>query len=136
MLMPRRSGGVAWPGAERRRPPSQISPASGARKPAISRRVVVLPHPDGPRSARSSPWRISSVRSRTAATFSPYRLVSAASRTTAISGASDLEEPPAEEPLRDGDQGEGEPQQQDPEGGHRLPEAFLVERVDDDGDDP
>ena len=40
--------------------PNQISPAVGISSPAISRSNVVLPEPDGPSSARSSPERISS----------------------------------------------------------------------------
>src|SRR5262245_39319011 len=121
MLIPRRSGGTAFPADEHRRSPTHISPASGVRKPAMRGKVVGLPQPDGPRRERSSPWRISSVRSRTAATSSPYRLVSACRRTPAMP-ASGLEEAATEEPLRHGDESEREPEQEDPERGHRFPE--------------
>src|SRR5262249_39991778 len=40
--------------------PNQISPAVGISRPAISLSKVVLPEPEGPSSARSSPERISS----------------------------------------------------------------------------
>src|SRR5512136_654144 len=55
-------------------PPSRISPAVGATKPAIMRSVVVLPHPDGPSSTTSSPWGMSRSTSATA-WESPYVLV-------------------------------------------------------------
>src|SRR5262249_617756 len=85
MLMPRRSGGTAAPGPDRRWGPTQISPASGSRNPATRRSVVVLPHPDGPRSDTTSPWRTSRVRSRTAATSAPNRLLRPFRTTSAIS---------------------------------------------------
>src|SRR5262245_46689663 len=56
------------------RSPMRIEPPVGGSKPAIMRRVVVLPQPDGPRSAMSSPsaiWR----SSWSTATTSPNRLV-------------------------------------------------------------
>src|SRR5262249_13172641 len=37
-----------------------MRPSSGVSKPATSRRVVVLPHPDGPSSAKNSPAPMSS----------------------------------------------------------------------------
>src|SRR5262245_46910099 len=54
--------------------PKWISPPSGSSKPAMVRRVVVFPHPEGPSSAISSPSRTSRCRSSTAAT-PPKRLV-------------------------------------------------------------
>src|SRR5882724_4394356 len=72
--MRRRSGGITLPGADSTRSPTRISPASGAMKPATSRRVVVLPQPEGPRSATSSPGRTVRSSPDTAAT-SPKRLV-------------------------------------------------------------
>ena len=38
-------------------PPNRTVPAVGASKPAISRSVVVFPHPDGPTSVKNSPSR-------------------------------------------------------------------------------
>src|SRR3977135_3592864 len=49
-------------------PPIHTRPASGSWKPAIMRRVVVLPHPEGPRRVSSSPGRTSRLTSRTAYT--------------------------------------------------------------------
>src|SRR6266536_663394 len=56
------------------RSPIRIEPAVGGSKPAIMRRVVVLPQPDGPRSAMSSPSAIRRERASTART-SPNRFV-------------------------------------------------------------
>src|SRR5579859_3280800 len=39
-------------------PPMRISPAVGCSRPAIIRRRVVLPEPDGPRKTRNSPSRV------------------------------------------------------------------------------
>src|SRR5215213_5032695 len=71
--MLRRSGGSLKPAAERVRPPTLISPASGGMNPAINRSVVVLPQPDGPsrhtrlpRSTAKSMWSTTVRR--------PYRL--------------------------------------------------------------
>src|SRR5262245_9939695 len=72
--MRRRSGGTTVAGEERQRSPTQISPASGDRNPATSRSVVVLPQPEGPSNATSSPALTSSERFWTAPTW-PYRLV-------------------------------------------------------------
>jgi hypothetical protein len=36
-------------------PSSRMRPAVGSSNPAISRSVVVLPHPDGPSSEKNSP---------------------------------------------------------------------------------
>jgi len=66
--MRRRSGGTTAAGEDRQRSPTQISPASGARNPATRRKVVVLPQPEGPSSATSSPGFTSSERPSTAAT--------------------------------------------------------------------
>src|SRR4029450_1755812 len=49
MLMFRRSGGTTELGEETVLPPTRIAPASGSRNPAIIRKVVVLPQPEGPR---------------------------------------------------------------------------------------
>jgi hypothetical protein len=46
--------------------PKEIDPAVGSSSPAIMRRVVVFPHPDGPRSAKKEPSGIVSDKSFTA----------------------------------------------------------------------
>ncbi len=53
MLVSRRLGGSR----PIDRPPIRMSPASTVSKPPITRRVVVLPQPDGPRSEKNSPAR-------------------------------------------------------------------------------
>src|SRR5437763_11750242 len=81
--MRRRSGGRLRPGSDTVRPPTRIVPWSGSMKPATSRKVVVLPQPDGPRRHTKEPCAIVSVRPSSAAA-SPKRLVSDSSSTTAI----------------------------------------------------
>src|SRR2546425_939665 len=68
MPMPRRSGGTTPAGVERVADPTRIAPSSGAMKPAIRRRSVVLPQPLGPSSVTNSRSRISRLRSATAVT--------------------------------------------------------------------
>src|ERR1700680_414334 len=53
--MLRRSGGTTDRGEEITLPLTRISPASGSRNPAMSRNVVVLPHPEGPSRQMNSP---------------------------------------------------------------------------------
>ena len=48
MPMSRRSGGTKPPGGDDDASPSSIVPASGRSRPAMQRRVVVLPQPRGP----------------------------------------------------------------------------------------
>src|SRR5258706_7950566 len=48
------------------RPSSVIDPAVGVSKPAIIRRVVVLPQPDGPRKLTNSPRSVARLKSSTA----------------------------------------------------------------------
>src|SRR6516225_6659170 len=62
-------------------PPIKISPSSGCSKPAINRKDVVLPQPDGPRSDRNSPLRTFKVTALTAVS-EPNRLVTARSSTS------------------------------------------------------
>ena len=59
--MLRCSGGTTAPGREMTRSPTRISPASGAMNPAISRSVVVLPHPEGPSNETNSPGSMRTV---------------------------------------------------------------------------
>ncbi len=48
------------------RPPMESSPAEISSSPAIMRKVVDLPHPDGPTITRNSPSSIFRLRSVTA----------------------------------------------------------------------
>src|SRR5438034_2301526 len=61
-------------------PSSRMRPASGCSKPATSRRVVVLPQPDGPSRQKNSPPGTSRSIPSTATT-SPNRLTSPTSWT-------------------------------------------------------
>src|SRR5215467_7604866 len=60
-------------------PPISTSPSVGCSKPAIRRRDVVLPQPDGPRNEWNDPRRIAKLTWSTAAT-SPNRLVTLTKR--------------------------------------------------------
>jgi hypothetical protein len=57
--MPRARGGRSVTS----RPPTRSRPAVGRTNPAIARKAVVLPEPDGPISAMISPGRTASVKS-------------------------------------------------------------------------
>ena len=63
------------------RSPRKIFPSVGSSKPPIIRSVVVLPHPDGPRSAKNEPRGISSEIPSTARTSS-NALTTSTSRTS------------------------------------------------------
>src|SRR5947208_753924 len=65
------------------RPPTTMRPWSGVSKPAMSRSVVVLPHPDGPNSAKNSPARMSSDTASTALTVPAKHLQTASRRIEA-----------------------------------------------------
>src|SRR5712692_2161401 len=82
--MPRCSGGKVFADDEISLPPTRISPPSGAMKPAIKRKVVVLPHPDGPSRHTKRPWSIIKLTLSTTVN-APYFLVSPRSSTDAIS---------------------------------------------------
>src|SRR6476660_9866902 len=80
--MLRRSGGKVFAGDETNLSPTRISPALGSMNPAISRKVVVLPHPDGPSRQTRWPCSMVSDMSSTTATV-PYRLVKSRNSTDA-----------------------------------------------------
>ena len=64
MLTSRSQGGTPRIGIEK----SSMLPASGCSKPAISRRHVVFPEPDGPSIEKNSPSRMSRSMPSTAVT--------------------------------------------------------------------
>ena len=66
--MRRFSGGTTPDGDEITSPSISMVPALGGMKPAIMRKVVVLPQPDGPSSDTNSPDCSSSEKSVTAST--------------------------------------------------------------------
>src|SRR4026207_2095269 len=78
--MLRFSGGSEEPGDETTRPSIAMVPSLGARKPAIMRRVVVLPQPDGPSSETNSPGGGIRLRRSTAVTAPKRRLTSVSTR--------------------------------------------------------
>src|ERR1700737_1976255 len=65
-------------------PFKRISPSVGSSKPAISRNVVVFPQPDGPSSAKNSPFSILSETPLTAAWVAKCFETSRSSRTAFI----------------------------------------------------
>src|SRR6056297_2052005 len=74
-----------------RLPPIRISPSLGSRSPAIMRRFVVLPQPDGPSSVTNAPSGISSVVRCTAVKL-PKRLTMSC-RVTALIAVSYVARP-------------------------------------------
>src|SRR5882672_4669931 len=70
-------------------PAIHISPASGSSRPAISRSVVVLPHPLAPSSATVSPSTTSS-ETRSTTARGPNRFVTSRSRRKASGIVCDL----------------------------------------------
>src|SRR4051812_47045709 len=64
----------------------ETSPAVGCSNPAISRRQVGLPEPDGPSMAKNSPSAISKLTSSTARTVPKWRLTRS-NRTAGIVSA-------------------------------------------------
>src|SRR5512138_2381728 len=88
MAMPRARGGRSVTTL----PPMSTSPAVGSSSPAIIRRSVDFPEPDGPRNTRNSPSRVTRSTSLTAPSSPPLKiLVSPRVSTTATS--------PPEDPL-------------------------------------
>src|SRR5215472_15037780 len=75
--MGRFSGGVPT----RSRPSRKMAPASGRSKPAIIRRSVVLPHPDGPSRVKNSPASMAMLTLSTAFSAPKRRVTSLISRS-------------------------------------------------------
>src|SRR5512144_1703944 len=129
--MRRRSGGTTNAGEESTRSPTRISPASGARKPATSRSVVVLPHPDGPSRATSSPGRTDRSRPTTAPTW-PKRLVRPVMAIPGIgsgraAGLAAAHHVAAEQGLHDDDGDEGHHEHEDAQHRDGRELAYLLE---------
>src|SRR5579871_2206269 len=87
MAMSRSLGGTSLTTS----PPMRISPSVMSSRPAIMRRVVVLPHPDGPTSTTNSLSEMSRSMPRTAGTssyfFTTFRSVTWAMCASALGGA-------------------------------------------------
>ena len=94
--MLRRSGGSVFCGDETTRSPTRISPSVGSTKPAISRKVVVLPQPDGPSRHTSVPCSIVIEMLSTTA-LGPYFFVNPRSSTDAT-GILSINRQPARTP--------------------------------------
>src|SRR5215218_2458291 len=71
-------------------PPRVIRPVSGCSKPAIIRRVVVFPDPDGPSRVKNSPSPTCRSTPSTATT-SPYVLRAPSTATSANAAREDVE---------------------------------------------
>src|SRR5258706_15040092 len=91
--MRRRSGGRQCCGDDRSAPSISMIPALGGMKPAIMRKVVVLPQPEGPSSDTNSPEASSSVTSETAA-VSPKRFERPRKASFVIDGWNGARPPP------------------------------------------
>src|SRR4030081_3610728 len=125
--MCRRSGGTTERVVETTRWPTRISPPSGRRKPARSWSVVVLPHPEGPSSAITSPFSTSRSMSWRA-TVSPYTLRSWViwiPLTVGLCVRRASSHVPAHEAVRRDDDHERDQHHQDAHGRNRL----VVPRV-------
>src|SRR5882762_10186840 len=104
------------------RPPITISPESASSRPATARRMVLFPHPEGPRRTRNSPSAIRNETSLTASTL-PKRLTRCLITMSAIplllgpapnrgllferAGHGSLHEPPLEDQEDDDDREHG-----------------------------
>src|SRR5436853_5572068 len=73
-------------------PPTWTRPLSGISKPAMMRRLVVLPQPEGPSSEKNSPALMSSVTPSTATTLPSNTLVTSSSRMAAEDSGSTLQD--------------------------------------------
>src|SRR5262245_8712211 len=73
-------------------PPTNTRPESGISKPAIMRRDVVLPQPEGPSSEKNSPAAMSSVTRSTATTLPSNTLVTLSSLMVAEDSVSALQD--------------------------------------------
>src|ERR1700730_4062836 len=91
-------------------PPTWMRPSSGVSKPAIMRKVVILPQPDGPSSAKNSPASIARSTPSTARLMPSKLLLRRARRTAAAPPASLME--------------------RRPRGGRRAPRAPAPQAVD------
>src|SRR5258705_6506049 len=129
--MRRRSGGTTTAAEESTRSPTRISPPSGVRKPATRRRVVVLPQPEGPSRATSSPGCTVRSRPATAAT-SPKRLVRPVMTTPGMGSArsargSRAHDVATEQGLHERHDGEGHHEHEDAEDRDGAELAFFLQ---------
>src|SRR5215472_15745294 len=121
--MPRRSGGTTPVGVESSVGPTRITPASGAMKPAISRKSVVLPQPLGPSRVTNSRSPITRLRSLTAVT-PPKRFVTCSMPMPSIGRAAPSRAPGEPHVL-----GDGRPVHVDLELFVELPLERILERL-------
>src|SRR6266851_2952932 len=132
MPMLRRSGGTTPRGLEMSRSSDQISPASGLPNPASRLSVVVLPQPDGPSKATSSPSSTHrSMPDKAAASPKLLRRSEIVIRAIATSaGAAARQLPAAKDPIGESDEHERQQHHQYPQGRDRL-EVTGVRQVKD-----
>src|SRR5919198_3141205 len=136
MLIRRRSGGTTDCTVDSTRSPTRISPPSGLSRPAISRRVVVLPQPDGPSSDTNSPLSTARLSPLTAPK-SPNRLCKLSSRRKPIGGGllTNAQVALADHPRHKPDHAQRQHQQHNAHHSRRLQLADRVHVVDLDRDD-
>src|SRR5262245_3691912 len=108
------------------RPSINTRPEVGASSPAMRRRTVLFPLPDGPTSTSSSPSAISSVSSRAATCPFAWTLLTFSSAIDAMSalhrsGSEACDDPPLR---HQGDRGDGK--RRDDGGGENLSPRHLV----------
>src|SRR5258707_1125369 len=70
-------------------PPRRMRPEDGSSRPAIMRKVVVLPQPEGPSRQKNSPFPMVKVESLTA-TKSPKALCRFSTRISAMASVREL----------------------------------------------
>src|SRR5215204_1850321 len=72
--------------------PMKIRPAVGSSRPAAIRKLVVLPHPEGPRSAKNEPWGTIRWRLSTATKSPNFLVIPSNLRSPVLSATHDLVE--------------------------------------------
>src|SRR5215475_5194894 len=137
MPIRRRSGGSTAVGDENSWPATWMVPASGVRKPASVRNIVVLPQPDGPSKVMNS--RSSTLRSTASSAWKvPKVLPMPATSMKSMALASDrrLARRPARarQPIDQQRQAQDDANGEHSQGRHHLELAQVVEPVDGDCD--
>src|SRR5882762_148455 len=117
MPKPRRLGATKIPRLPEytTRPATLISPERGRSRPAIERKVVVLPQPLGPSRVKSLPSGTSKLTSCAARTISPRSLGYSVQRPSTFSTRSLLHAEFAAQPLRGHHQDEEREDEQHPQ---------------------
>src|SRR5262245_32676583 len=138
MPMRRCSGGTTACGEESWRPPTWMVPASGVRKPASERSMVVLPQPEGPRKVMNS--RSAMARSMPLSALNAPKFLSMPAMSMKAMASALHRRRLAGRPARAGEPGDEPGQRQhhgdgdDGQRGNDLELAQVVQAIDGDGD--